>query len=38
MIKVLHKRLRKINGCPVRGTAGHGLQLVKAEGNKGSAC
>lgn len=28
MIKVLHKRLRKINGYPVRGTARQGLQLA----------
>lgn len=34
MIKVLHKRLRKINGCPVRGTARRGLQPARRKETK----
>lgn len=34
MIKVLHKRLRKINGYPARGTARQGLQLARQDETK----
>lgn len=34
MIKVLHKRLRKINGYLVRGTARQGLQLARQRETK----
>lgn len=34
MIKVLRKRLRKVNGCPVRGRARQELQLVKQKETK----
>lgn len=37
MLKVLHKRLREINGYAVRGTARQGLQLARQKETKESA-